>query len=121
MMARRLRALLPLFLLSACGGMSARLDQKIDETDGKMTTLLRDTGHTATGIVPKAPGAVSHDSGIWLGKELRWSWPTSTPLVDQPWRSKFRAAVWQPICGNPPPAASLSTAPHGSLAGSISS
>jgi len=70
MMTRRLRAVLPLLLLSACGGMSARLDQKIDETDGKMTTLLRDTGHTATGIVPKAQGAVSHESGIWLGKDV---------------------------------------------------
>jgi type IVB pilus formation R64 PilN family outer membrane protein len=35
-----------------------------------MTTLIRDTGHTATGIVPKAAGAVSHESGIWLGKDV---------------------------------------------------
>ena len=70
MMARRLHALLPLLVLSACGGLSTRLDQKIDDTDGKMTTLIRDTGHTATGIVPKAPGAVSHESGIWLGKDV---------------------------------------------------
>jgi type IVB pilus formation R64 PilN family outer membrane protein len=70
MMARRLRALLPLLVLSACGGLSTKLDRKIDETDGKMTTLLRDTGHTATDIVPKAPGSVRHESGIWLGKDV---------------------------------------------------
>jgi type IVB pilus formation R64 PilN family outer membrane protein len=70
MMARRLHALLPLLLLSACSGMSARLDQKIDETDGQMATLLRDTGRTATGIVPKAPEPVTHESGIWLGKDV---------------------------------------------------
>jgi len=70
MMTRRMRALLPLLLLSACGGMSARLDKKIKEADGQMTTLVRDTGHTATGIVPKASGSVSHESGIWLGKDV---------------------------------------------------
>jgi type IVB pilus formation R64 PilN family outer membrane protein len=70
MMARRLHALLPLLLLSACGGMSARLDKKIKEADGQMTALVRDAGHTATGIVPKAPAAVSHESGIWLGKDV---------------------------------------------------
>ena len=70
MMTRRLCALLPLLVLSACGGLSSRLDKKIKEADGQMTTLVRDTGHTATGIVPKAAGAVSHESGIWLGKDV---------------------------------------------------
>ena len=70
MMTRRLRAVLPLLLLSACGGMSARLDQKIDATGGQVATLVRDTGHTTTGIVAKAPSSVSHESGIWLGKDV---------------------------------------------------
>ncbi|WP_371764318.1 PilN family type IVB pilus formation outer membrane protein [Massilia sp.] len=70
MMTTRLRAVLPLLLLSACGGMSARLDKAIDDTGGQVATLVRDTGHTAHGIVAKAPSSVSHESGIWLGKDV---------------------------------------------------
>jgi type IVB pilus formation R64 PilN family outer membrane protein len=70
MMTRRLRAVLPLLLLSACGGMSARLDKTIDDTGGQVATLVRDTGHTANGIVAKAPSPVRHESGIWLGKDV---------------------------------------------------
>lgn len=70
MMTRRLRAVLPLLLLSACGGMSATLDKKIDEAGGQVATLVRDTGHTANGIVAKAQSPVRHESGIWLGKDV---------------------------------------------------
>ncbi len=70
MMTTRLRAVLPLLLLSACGGMSARLDKTIDDTGGQVATLVRDTGHTANGIVARAPSSVSHESGIWLGKDV---------------------------------------------------
>ena len=70
MMTTRLRAMLPLLLLSACGGMSARLDKTIDDTGGQVATLVRDTGHTANGIVAKAPSSVRHESGIWLGKDV---------------------------------------------------
>jgi type IVB pilus formation R64 PilN family outer membrane protein len=70
MMTRRLRAVLPLLLLSGCGGMSATLDKKIDETGGQMVTLVRDTGHVANGIVAKAQSPVRHESGIWLGKDV---------------------------------------------------
>jgi type IVB pilus formation R64 PilN family outer membrane protein len=71
MMTRRLQAVLPLLLLlSACGGMSARLDKTIDDTGGQVATLVRDTGHTANGVVARAPSSVSHESGIWLGKDV---------------------------------------------------
>ena len=70
MMTRRLHAVLPLLLLSACGGMSARLDKTIDDTGGQVATLVRDTGHTANGVVARAPSSVSHESGIWLGKDV---------------------------------------------------
>jgi len=70
MMTRRMQAVLPLLLLSACSGMSARLDKNIDDTGGQVATLVRDTGHTANGIVAKAPSSVSHESGIWLGKDI---------------------------------------------------
>ena len=70
MMTRRLHAVLPLLLLSACGGMSARLDKTIDDTGGQVSTLVRDTGHTANGVVARAPSSVSHESGIWLGKDV---------------------------------------------------
>jgi type IVB pilus formation R64 PilN family outer membrane protein len=70
MMTMRLRAVLPLLLLSACGGMSARLDKTIDDTGGQVATLVRDTGHTANGVVARAPSSVSHESGIWLGKDV---------------------------------------------------
>jgi len=70
MMTTRLRAVLPLLLLSACGGMSARLDKTIDDTGGQVATLVRDTGHTANDVVARAPTSVSHESGIWLGKDV---------------------------------------------------
>jgi len=70
MMTKRLQAVLPLLLLSACGGMSARLDKTIDDTGGQVATLVRDTGHTANGVVARAPSSVSHESGIWLGKDV---------------------------------------------------
>ena len=70
MMTRRLHAVLPLLLLSACSGMSARLDKNIDDAGGQVTTLVRDTGHTANGVVAKAPSSVSHESGIWLGRDV---------------------------------------------------
>jgi type IVB pilus formation R64 PilN family outer membrane protein len=70
MMTTRLRAVVPLLLLSACGGMSARLDKKIDDTGGQVANLVRDTGHTANGIVARTPSPVSHESGIWLGKDV---------------------------------------------------
>ncbi|KQV45223.1 pilus assembly protein [Massilia sp. Root335] len=69
-MTTRLRAVVPLLLLSACGGMSARLDKKIDDTGGQVANLVRDTGHTANGIVARTPSPVSHESGIWLGKDV---------------------------------------------------
>lgn len=70
MMTTRLCAVVPLLLLSACGGMSARLDKKIDDTGGQVANLVRDTGHTANGIVAKTPSPVRHESGIWLGKDV---------------------------------------------------
>ena len=63
-------AVAALFLLAACGGLTQRADRRIDEAGDKISTLVRDTGRTAPGVVVKSPPSVSHETGIWLGKDV---------------------------------------------------
>ncbi|HVK93297.1 MAG TPA: PilN family type IVB pilus formation outer membrane protein, partial [Noviherbaspirillum sp.] len=59
-----------LFLLSACTGLSERLDGSIDETGSKVSTLVKDIGRTAPGVVMKSAPVVAREKGIWLGKNI---------------------------------------------------
>lgn len=63
-------ALSTLFLLSACTGLSEKVDSRINEAGDKVSTLVRDTGRTAPGFVAKSPPSVAHEKGIWLGKDI---------------------------------------------------
>lgn len=70
-MAVRLSTVLAtLFLLSACSGLPEKIDGRVDEAGGKISSLVRDTGRTAPGIVVRSPTSVAHEKGIWLGKEV---------------------------------------------------
>ncbi len=70
MNAKLSSALAALLLLSACSGLSQKVDQRVDETGEKISTLVKDTGRTAPGVVTKSPLSVSHETGIWLGKDV---------------------------------------------------
>lgn len=70
-MAARLSTVLSaLFLLSACTGLPEKIDGRVDEAGGKISSLVRDTGRTAPDAVMKSPPSVAHEKGIWLGKEI---------------------------------------------------
>ena len=63
-------AVAALFLAAGCGGLTQQADRRIDEAGDKVSTLVRDTGRTAPGVVVKSPPSVSHETGIWLGKDV---------------------------------------------------
>ena len=63
-------ALSTLFLLSACTGLSEKVDNRINEAGDKVSGLVRDTGRTAPGFVVKSPSSATHEKGIWLGKDI---------------------------------------------------
>ncbi len=70
-MDARLSTVLPaLFLLSACTGLPEKIDGRIEEAGDKISTLVKDTGRTAPGVVVKSSPSVAHETGIWLGKDI---------------------------------------------------
>ena len=82
MMAARLSTTLStLFLLSACTGLSEKIDGRIDEAGDKISTLVKDTGRTAPGVVVKSPPTVAHEKGIWLGKDVVKLGPPVLPNI----------------------------------------
>ncbi|MTV41102.1 PilN family type IVB pilus formation outer membrane protein, partial [Duganella radicis] len=84
MMARRIAALLCALLLSACTGLAGKIDARIEETGDKASALVKETGRAAPGVVAVPPPAVTHEPGIWLGKEVvKRGAPTLPPLFYQ--------------------------------------
>jgi type IVB pilus formation R64 PilN family outer membrane protein len=70
-MASRLSiALSAMFLLSACTGLSEKINGKIDDAGDKVSALVKDTGRTAPGASVKSSPSVVHEKGIWLGKDV---------------------------------------------------
>lgn len=58
------------FFLAACNGLSQRVDSRIDAAGDTISTLVKDTGRTAPGVVAKSPASIAHEPGIWLGKDV---------------------------------------------------
>lgn len=59
-----------LILVSGCTGLAGKVDRGVDELDGKASTLVRDVGRPAPGVVMKSTPNVAHEDGVWLGKNI---------------------------------------------------
>ncbi|HEY4542821.1 MAG TPA: PilN family type IVB pilus formation outer membrane protein [Noviherbaspirillum sp.] len=81
-MRTKLAAGLPaLLMLSACTGLSERIDGNVDQAGKSVSSLVQDTGNTAPGVVAKPQAVVARESGIWLGKNVVKLSPTALPSV----------------------------------------
>lgn len=70
MRTRLFAATAALSLISGCSGMREKIEWDVEKTDAKVSTLVMDVGHKATGVVPKAPSSTQHEDGIWLSKNV---------------------------------------------------
>lgn len=78
----KLAAGLPaLLMLSACTGLSERIDSSVDNAGKTVSSLVQDTGNTAPGVVARPQPLVARESGIWLGKNVVKLTPTALPSV----------------------------------------
>lgn len=59
-----------LVLVSGCTGLTEKIDRGVDQTDSRVSSLVKEVGRTAPGVVVKPPPPVQHESGIWLGKNI---------------------------------------------------
>lgn len=74
-----------LTLVSGCGGMMQRIDGNIDQSESKASTLVKEVGRTAPGVVTKIAAPVEFDNGIWLSKNVvKISTNTLPPIFYQP-------------------------------------
>lgn len=85
-MSVKFSAVVPLVLLiGGCTGLSGKIEGDIDSTSDKARNLVRDVGRTAPGAVMPAAPLVTHDTGIWLGKNIvKLGQPALPPIFYQP-------------------------------------
>lgn len=74
-------AVCTLVMLSGCSGLAGKIESNVDETDPKVSALVKDVGRTAEGVVPKMSSPVVHEQGIWLSKNVIRSGPPPLPPV----------------------------------------
>jgi type IVB pilus formation R64 PilN family outer membrane protein len=74
-------AVCTLVMLSGCSGLAGKIEGSVDETDPKVSALVKDVGRTADGVVPKSSFPVVHEQGIWLSKTVVRSGPPPLPPV----------------------------------------
>ena len=65
-----LAAATALLFISGCSGLQEKIENRFEQTDSKISTLVKDVGRTAPGVVTKSAPPVVHDSGIWIGKNV---------------------------------------------------
>lgn len=85
-MAWKLSMLAPTVLLVAgCSGMAGKLDSEIGTADEKAHSLVAEVGRTAPGAVLPAVPLVTHEQGIWLGKNvIKLGQPALPPVFYAP-------------------------------------
>ncbi len=85
-MSLKLTALVPAILLvGGCTGLSGKIDSDISQADDKVRNLVKDVGRTAPGAVIPATPLVTHDTGIWLGKNVvKLGQPALPPIFYEP-------------------------------------
>lgn len=82
----KLSTALPLALLIAgCANLAGKVEGNIDQTNDKASRLARDVGRTAPGAVILPKPLVTHESGIWLGKNtVKLGQPSLPPIFYEP-------------------------------------
>lgn len=63
-------ASLAILLVSGCTGLQEKVDGNIGQADSKLSTLVKDVGRPAPGVVTRSPAPVVHNSGIWIGQNV---------------------------------------------------
>ncbi|WP_034300956.1 PilN family type IVB pilus formation outer membrane protein [Herbaspirillum sp. RV1423] len=81
-MSLKLAAWVPAVLvMGGCTGLPHKIDNDISQADDKVRNLVKDVGRTAPGAVMPSTPLVTHDSGIWLGKNIvKLGQPALPPL-----------------------------------------
>ncbi|MFC7518879.1 PilN family type IVB pilus formation outer membrane protein [Herbaspirillum sp. GCM10030257] len=59
-----------LILVSGCTGLTEKVNRGVDDTNLKASTLVKDVGRPAPGVVMKSAPTVVHEDGVWLGKNI---------------------------------------------------
>lgn len=78
-------ALAGMLLLGGCSPLAERIDSNADEAESKTSGLMKNVGRAAPGAVVATSPLVTHDSGIWLGKNvIKLSEPPLPPIFYQP-------------------------------------
>jgi type IVB pilus formation R64 PilN family outer membrane protein len=78
-------ALAGILLLGGCSPLAERIDSNADEAEGKTSGLMKNVGKAAPGAVVATSPLVTHDSGIWLGKNvIKLSEAPLPPIFYQP-------------------------------------
>jgi type IVB pilus formation R64 PilN family outer membrane protein len=78
-------AMAGILLLNGCSPLAERIDSNADEAETKTSGLMKDVGKAAPGAVVAASPLVSHESGIWLGKNvIKLSEAPLPPIFYQP-------------------------------------
>src|SRR5450830_2043912 len=85
-MSLKLSTLVPVvLLLGACSGLSNKIEADVDKTNDQLHGLVKDVGRTAPGAVMPATPLVTHESGIWLGKNVvKLGQPALPPIFYEP-------------------------------------
>jgi type IVB pilus formation R64 PilN family outer membrane protein len=74
-----------LALVSGCTGLAEKVSSDVDQTDKQVSTLVKDVGRTAPGVVTRSAAPVVHDDGIWLGKNvIKVGAPLLPPIFHEP-------------------------------------
>ncbi len=85
-MSLKLSTLVPVvLLLGACSGLSNKIEADVDKTNDQLHGLVKDVGRTAPGAVMPATPLVTHESGIWLGRNVvKLGQPALPPIFYEP-------------------------------------
>lgn len=81
MKLRLLAAVSALVLLPACSGLVEKIDRDFPQKEASASGLVRDVGRTAPGVVAAASAPVTHEQGIWLGKNIVKVGPAALPPI----------------------------------------
>lgn len=72
-------------LLAGCTGLEQRISNDAAQQQEKTSSLVKDVGRTAPGVVSKADPQVVNEKGIWLGKNIvKVGQPILPPVFFEP-------------------------------------
>ncbi len=81
----KLSVLIPVLMLASCTGLSSKINGDVDQSSEKLGKLVKEVGRTAPGTVLPDTPLVTHDAGIWLGKNVvKLGQPALPPIFYEP-------------------------------------